>query len=1036
MPFLSSPFKAVSSRHLDGALSRAPAVLLYALLALAGLSGPVAADDKIPVRVGEHPDFNRLVFDGRGKISYTLRREGDQIILTFGAPVQFDVPTRQMQNLSRLGRWTQEQSGGQTILKFQVAAGASVRDFMNDGSIVIDIKGGGDIKDQGGVAPAVAPVKPVSSSPSVKSEPPKPTAEKMAPVSPAKKESSSPADGASKAAATDAAAPQMPALPVPAVSSADLAPAGNVAPTAAPAPSKILPPTTPLPSSVPVLPPDILQALDQQASVPVLAILPGETAGLAAFVRGGYVYLIFDQKIDKRFDDLVAKDPQPRLALEIYPLTGGTAYRFAVPLDTEAHLAKDGNRWVISLTRPRHSVPVTLTPQPEPDFPLGARLRLAGIKANTVIRFNDPVVGDQLFVVPVLQPGQAVSEAFSYVDAAFVPALQGVVVRPLGDALTVRQMDNGVEVTQAGGLHLSAAADTGLTPVVDAKAGPLGIFNLRAWAGIGDFNRLRQKLQRAVVDAPAPERDKARLDLARFYFANGRAQETLGILQVLSDRQPDLLAQPEFLALRGAARVMTADLKNGQADLKNPAFDGEPEITLWKAWASAQERDWQSAARDFALADQVLATYPDPYFIRFHLLAIESAMATGDTRRANLLLDRLAKEKGVDAMNSPAGYYLRGVVAADANNFDRAENFWKLAAASNDRLFRIRAELALVDLDVGRGTIKPATAAERLERLRFAWRGDDLEQEVLHRLGMFYLDAGNFVQCLRTLDRAVALYPDSFGAAAVRQDMVKTLFDLFIGPRAASVSAVDAYTIYDQFNGLLPEGPDKQAATRGLAEKLVSIDLLERAAGLLEGLLPQITDDAEKAALGARIAGIRLLDQKPQIALQALDSTTAAGMTASTLKERRLLRARALSDLGRTDEALALLDGEADQAALRLRVDITWRARQWDAAAMALSALIGAPPPAGQMLSEEKTKLLLNAATARALNGDEAGLHQLAKDFGHSVGVGALGDAFRLLTRADDVGGRIDMAAVQARAAEVDLFQSFLDAYRSKRTGP
>ena len=38
-----------------------------------------------------------------------------------------------------------------------------------------------------------------------------------------------------------------------------------------------------------------------------------------------------------------------------------------------------------------------------------------------------------------------------------------------------------------------------------------------------------------------------------------------------------------------------------------------------------------------------------------------------------------------------------------------------------------RAELALIDLEMEQGKLTPADAVVRLERLRFAWRGDDLE---------------------------------------------------------------------------------------------------------------------------------------------------------------------------------------------------------------------------------------------------------------------------------------------------------------------
>src|SRR5690606_27643132 len=95
-----------------------------------------------------------------------------------------------------------------------------------------------------------------------------------------------------------------------------------------------------------------------------------------------------------------------------------------------------------------------------------------------------------------------------------------------------------------------------------------------------------------------------------------------------------------------------------------------------------------------------------------------------------------------------------------------------------------------------------------------------------------------------------------------------------------------------------------------LADRLVEVDLLERAAELLEGQVRYRLEGAQKARIGARLALVRLLDRDPEASLEALDFSAAEGLDEKLASQRRQLKARALAALGRAEEALAALDGD------------------------------------------------------------------------------------------------------------------------------
>ena len=155
----------------------------------------------------------------------------------------------------------------------------------------------------------------------------------------------------------------------------------------------------------------------------------------------------------------------------------------------------------------------------------------------------------------------------------------------------------------------------------------------------------------------------------------------------------------------------------------------------------------------------MLDSYPEPFSTKLAALAVKSRLYTGDRVGATRQLDAIAKRTGGEFEKKPIGQFLRGQVRLAAGNKDEAMGAFRAAADSNDRLYRTRAELALVDLEMENGTLGAADAVARLERLRFAWRGDDLELDILDKLGATYMKAHNYAEGFNTIRQAANCSP-------------------------------------------------------------------------------------------------------------------------------------------------------------------------------------------------------------------------------------------------------------------------------------
>ncbi|AIB11178.1 membrane protein [Azospirillum argentinense] len=982
---------------------------------------PARSAGRVTVSAADTPEQSRLSFTWPEGANYTLRRDGASATLLFDrngtadlAPVA-KATLRNIQNVEQF-----RQANGALAFTFAVPQDAEIKDSKSGRSVVIDVQN-----------PGTRAGLPTSDA--ANAAPPGATTTTVRPPS------------------AEAAAP-LPAVTPPAPARPAAAPPPPKEVAAAPAPAK------PEAAKNDPAKPDPAKAEPQG---PTLVFDAGGPASIAVYPRAGHLYIVFDKPLPIGAGKAIGAGAGTVGAIEPVPATGGSAFRTRIGPLVWPKIERQGTSWKITPTsRLTGTPPFELKIDPEPDFLLGARLLVRAADAATVVTLSDPDVGDRLQVVPLPVPGNAIPESHRYADLELLPSYQGVVVRPIADAITVRPVKEGVEVTAAGGLHLSPMADAGsrpataqtaslpptpspggasntLTPPTDPKPVPSGrrLFDLPAWkkGDLDHYTEARQNLQLNIVNAPDSERPRAQLDLARFYLANGFGQEAIGMMDVLQEAQPDLEGWPEFRALRGAARFLAGNTDAAAEDFAHPNLANNGEAALWRAAIAADRNDWPAAQAGFKAAAPILNSYPDPILTKLATRAAEAALKTGDAPFAKRLLDRIVERGGTDAEERPDVQYLRGLYYAQTNEPERALEQLTASYNSLDRYYRAKAGLALVNLQLAEGHMSPPAAAERLAGLTFTWRGDELEMQIRQRMGEVLIAAGQYADGFNAMKETAALVADTPRAEEITREMSRIFADLY-KDGAQKLPTIEALQLYDQFRELTPVGEAGDEVIRQLAERLISVDLLNRAADLLQHQVEYRLSGEDKARVGTRLASVRLLDNKPEDALRALELSNVPNLPADLIGERRLMQAKALAELGRGDEALLLLSEDDSKPANSLRVDIAWRAQKWEAAAFALNKLIGAPPPPTQPINPATSQLVLNRAVALALAGDGTNLNLLRKEFGSAMTNGPDADAFRVLTRPEQALGLIDVNTVRSRVAEVDVFQKFLKNYRGKQS--
>jgi len=452
-----------------------------------------------------------------------------------------------------------------------------------------------------------------------------------------------------------------------------------------------------------------------------------------------------------------------------------------------------------------------------------------------------------------------------------------------------------------------------------------------------------------------------------------------------------------------------------------------------------------SASRYFARAETVMRAYPMDLQIHFGLLAAEGSLNIGDVGLAKFHLDSL-RAQSPDAFAAAQINLLRGRLLAKVLDPEGAAASWKKAIEGPDRRTHVLATMARTDLMLEKGKITQAEAVATLEKLRFSWRGDALEFKVLNRLGQAYMDAGDYKNGLMTLRELATHFSAYPGTDKVIDNMRAAFVKLYVDGAADKIAPLTALALYDQFRELTPQGPVGNELIQRLAQRLVSVDLLDRAATLLRHLVDDRLNGSDRLDASNRLALVYLLDRKPQEALDALAGQVPADLIPKSATARRHLKARALTELARYKEALALVNDDASIEADRLRAEVFWKLRDWVNAAIAYDSIIkvtikdpdavkadkaNAVPPA---LDAEAQQDVLSLAIAHALGRNQKALGDLRMRFLGRMASTGFKESFDVITAPSGIIPD-DFRVITGKVAEVDQFRAFMKSYREKLLG-
>ncbi len=749
---------------------------------------------------------------------------------------------------------------------------------------------------------------------------------------------------------------------------------------------------------------------------------------LASFRRGPYLWFVFDRQSDQAIADRIAEVVPGLGSVERLKSPGATVIRVMSPLPVVPRMSKNKISWKIDLraraSRPEHAIGHEISGS--------GRQRLARLEvgqASRVIEIVDPEYGDKLYVIPVGQAGLGVEERLRLPEFEALATFQGVALRAVGEDLRVRLRDSALEVSTDRGLIASQTVlvdDRGRRPPPPILGQRL--FDLPGWRIAPDAlsNNHRQKLLNAIKDAKGPALSRARLEMTRFYFAHGLGLEARAAVELIENTDQGLSRDPEFLLMKAASLFLVENYEAARELLADPILAQEWEALPWQAAIAAVAQEWDFAAMAFQRSEALFDDYVQPVRDRLRLLAAEARIAIEDSEGADFYLEQVRQQRFGRSVQAQIDF-LEAKRRLLEHRVSTARVLLKSVAAGPHPASRTRARLALIDLDLEGEAPDYAAIAAELDRMRYAWRGDAFEFALQRRLAELRYQQGKYRKTLAMLNEIVLQSPDEIIARQADLRMREIFKDLYLGEPKDDLAPVTALALYEEYRDLAPDGKDGRKTVDSLIDRLIGVDLLDRAAALLEEEIQFELDGEDKAKAGAKLAMVRLQAELPRRALDALDASEIAEAPEALRQGRQFLRARALAALDRSDEALALLASDTSEASLRHQCEILWDREDWPRAADLLEAIVLSEPPPEGGLSDQAAEDLTRLAVAYTMSGNRAGLLDLDTRFGATMLDAPNGRAFALLTSDLD---RQEVRSIADELAGAARIQTYLSEMR------
>jgi hypothetical protein len=698
-------------------------------------------------------------------------------------------------------------------------------------------------------------------------------------------------------------------------------------------------------------------------------------------------------------------------------------------LYSKAKQTGNGYEWKLEISR-RASLPEhVIVPEFVSKPPITPHIFLPALQMAKPIDFKHPVTGESITVIPSYEDNSGIFPQRMLPEITMLRTGQGIAYISEQPDVRILKLRQGLRITKQGGLSITKnAPNLPLDELLSAEASSHTFYPYESWKPKegSDFAATERQLLQDISISDERKLPALRLALLELYMAEGFYMEALGLLEMLKRASPDFFADYQLAALSGAANFMVGRLAEAELFFADATLQDADEIKLWQRILEISNGKKRNL-NYFDYNKRYISSYPPAMRRKLAVFAVDSAMANKRYEQARGILQNMAVEQIGDGLHNYMAY-VHGRIAAERGDLMAAEKILNPIIADVENNFtRARAAFTLATNRYKAGQIDRPTLIAELERVNLLWRGDNFELNLLNLLGELYINNEQPLEGLRAWRDVITYFPSSEIALEVAGRMANTFVSFFNDGKADELSPLAALALYYEFRDLTPIGVAGDKMVQQLADRLIAVDLLDKAAKLLEYQVTYRLDKAERSKIGAKLAWIYLMDRRPQKTLQVLELTGYGDNDEAIARKRNHLAAVAYGKIGEWQRAINLLRDDYSREAKYVRSDIYWDIKDWHSLAINLEDILGNRAIPTDPLNSQEVQSLLRLCVAYSFMGDSKQLEYLKDYFTPLVVAEEDAKTFAFLTSATETINRDNITKV---TAEIDKMKDFLDNYK------
>ena len=248
--------------------------------------------------------------------------------------------------------------------------------------------------------------------------------------------------------------------------------------------------------------------------------------------------------------------------------------------------------------------------------------------------------------------------------------------------------------------------------------------------------------QRLAVATP-DKRQSVRWSYALGLLGEKRGADAIGVLEVMRAGERDLELVAPFQLARGMALTLIGHDAEAIAVLAAPSLAGNPEACAWRMRALAHSRAAGEAVAQINCALPAINGRAPAERAPFVLAAAGAAIEAGQPQPALAWLTLFSD-------HNPAANLLRGRALLAQKDVAGSRLRFERAALKGSPEIKADATLGTIEADLAGNGINATQAMQKLDALRYRWRGGQIEARALRLEDRLASDAHDLRAQLRT----------------------------------------------------------------------------------------------------------------------------------------------------------------------------------------------------------------------------------------------------------------------------------------------